>query len=104
MKWRGVVAQSVQSRTLIHEVVGSNLAAVTSFSAPQRRGSDLHLGQFHRADYTTMLWNMSHEDKSINVDIRHAHQIIIYAYMKVKVTLKTSSIYFYALHKWYLGN
>ena len=41
--------RSVRSRTLIHEVVGLNLA-VTLSVLPKGWGSDLHLGQFHRAD------------------------------------------------------
>ena len=61
---RGVVAQSVRSRTLIHEVVGSNPAAVTLSVHPKGWGPDLHLGQLHRAD------KVPHEDISINVYLK----------------------------------
>ena len=65
---RGVVAQRLERKTLIHEVVGSNPAVVTLSVLPKGWGlddsassigqaksrfqlkSDLHLGKFHRAD------------------------------------------------------
>ena len=58
---RGVVAQRLERKTLLHEVVGSNTAVVNSSVLPKGWGSDLHLGQFHRAHYTytTMCWTKS---------------------------------------------
>ena len=64
----GVVAQRLERKTHIHEVVGSNPAVVTSSVLPKGWGlddsasgigqaksrfqlkSELHLGKFHRAD------------------------------------------------------
>ena len=55
LEW-GVVAQRLERKTLIHEVMGLNPSVVISSVHPKGWGSDLHLGHFHRADKHALVY------------------------------------------------